>query len=219
MKFAPFVAIAAAVVAAGLLGGATYQYAGNIPLGIITSAEANVPDLASPHLKVIAGAGHGSGTHLGNGFILTASHVVDGGDKITVKSDAGTSYPAEVLWVNKGYDVALLYVGTPMTVGALDLDCAPHKAGERVTLYGNPMDLEFVYTHGWINGDQKQRGPWRETLPLDMTIVMGQSGGAVVGENGKVIGIGVGVMVAFQGLTGIGYMVPATSVCHLLGKA
>lgn len=219
MKFAPFVAIAAAVVAAGLLGGATYQYAGSIPLGIITPAEANVPDLASPHLKVVAGFGHGSGTHLGGGYVLTAAHVVKGADAITIKSDAGMTYEAEVLWANEAYDVALLYVGTPMTVGTLDLDCAPHKAGERVTLYGNPMDLEFVYTQGWINGDLAARGPWRETLPLDMTLIMGQSGGAVIGENGKIVGIGVGVMTAYQGLTGIGFMVPGSAICHVMGKS
>lgn len=69
---------------------------------------ASVP-LASFSVKIDMDEGHGSGSHIGSGFVLTAAHVVDGRAPKVVTS-AGNRQDAEILWINRQYDVALLRI-------------------------------------------------------------------------------------------------------------
>lgn len=170
-------------------------------------------------VKIVMEQGHGSGVHIGNGYIVTAAHVV--GDKTPrIKLDDGSDQEAVVMWTNKAHDIALLR--TASTMGASALDCRVAANGEHVTAKGNPTVLEFVSSAGRIAGTEREFGPWARVLPVDMTIVMGMSGGPVLARDGRVVGISVGVLVAPVGfaasLTGFGAVVPSAAVCELLAR-
>lgn len=65
-------------------------------------------------VKVIVGNGHGSGVNIGDGYIVTAAHVVGNEKVVRVKGRwpfAIFETDAEVLWSNPAYDVALLRIG------------------------------------------------------------------------------------------------------------
>lgn len=147
--------------------------------------------LPSAIVKVLVGQGHGSGVHIGNGYVLTAAHVTQG-KSVKLKLTDGTEVAAETLWENRAYDIALLRTEARMDVAPLV--CRTAATGEHLTAYGNPMVLEFVSADGKVAGGVREFGPWKSVLPVDMTIVMGMSGGAVLDRQGNVAGIAVGVL-------------------------
>ncbi len=181
----------------------------------------NVPATESATVKIQVNNGHGSGVHIGDGFIVTAAHVVGDAKEVQVKAKGGENRKADVLWVNKAYDIALLRTSSD-GLGVAHLSCSAVKAGDPIVAYGNPLKIEFVAAYGKIAGEPRETGPWKSVYVTDITTVMGQSGGGTFADNGDLIGITVGVMAApigFSGsLVGYGYVVPSTSVCELLGR-
>jgi serine protease Do len=136
---------------------------------------------------VDTGSGHGSGVHIGDGYILTAGHVADSAKILHIKTSDGKTRPADVLWINKEYDVALLRTD-PKDIGAATLSCRYAHVGEDIRAIGNPLSLEFVSSYGRISGDVRKLGPWKSVLVTDLTTVMGQSGGPVFDEGGGIGG-------------------------------
>lgn len=181
----------------------------------------NLPATESATVKIELENGHGSGVHIGDGFIVTAAHVVGDAKEVQLKAKGGALRKADILWVNKANDIALLRTSSD-GLGAAKLACRVVKAGDPIVAYGNPVQIEFVAAYGKIAGDPRETGPWKSVYVTDITTVMGQSGGGTFAENGDLIGIAVGVMAApvgFSGsLVGYGYVVPSTAVCELLGR-
>ncbi|WP_421696952.1 trypsin-like peptidase domain-containing protein [Ancylobacter sp.] len=180
---------------------------------------ASVP-LASFSVKIDMPEGHGSGAHIGNGFILTAAHVVDGRAP-TVVTNTGARQDAEVLWLNREYDVALLRIHDHENIGAVPLACSDLPVGTVYSAYGSPGSVDFVHASGEVVGAPEKRGPWLSVAALDGTVVMGMSGGAIVSRN-RVVGVAVGVQTVRAGLfptiTGFGFAVPSRVVCDLMGR-
>jgi len=187
--------------------------------GLVTAPRGT--ELPGSTVKLIAAQGHGSAVHIGNGYYITAMHVVGTETKVKIKTDDGLLSDATVLWGNKAHDIAL--VRGPDDVASADLDCRVADEGEVISARGNPIDLEFINAGGHVAGIERPIGPWASALPVDMTIVMGMSGGPVFDADGDVIGIMVGVLVAPMGfggsLTGMGTIVPSSAVCSLLGRS
>lgn len=175
--------------------------------------------LPSAIVKVLVGQGHGSGVHIGDGYILTAAHVTQG-RAVKLKLTDGTEIAAETLWENKAYDVALLRTSAKMRKA--NLVCRTAEYGETLRALGNPMVLEFVTSEGKVAGAVREFGPWKSVLPVDMTIVMGMSGGPVLDSSDRVVGISVGVLLGnlmgFPSLTGFGAIVPSSAICGLMGR-
>lgn len=174
-------------------------------------------------VKIINGPGHGSGVHIGTGYILTAAHVIREADFVDVLSDQGLTTKAEVLWVNKAYDLALVRdEGANMQVSPLA--CKPLAAGASVTLIGNPADIEFVKVQASIAGKARPYARCRSVSVVSGPIVPGMSGGGMFDRAGNLRGIVVGVMLAPTGpfsssMVGIGYAVPSSAACALMGRA
>lgn len=172
-------------------------------------------------VKISLEGGHGSGVSIGNGYILTAAHVVKDAKTATLKTKDGKTRRAAVLWANTEYDIALLR-SQDGNMDAATLDCRIAQAGDFITSYGNPLNVEFAAAFGRIAGEPRALGPWKSVFVTDITTVMGQSGGPVFDADGRLIGITVGVMGAPMGfshsLVGYGFVVPSRAVCDLLAR-
>lgn len=171
----------------------------------------------------IGSAGTCSGVHIGNGFVLTAGHCTVSPEPLTVETDLGGKASARLMWANVlgkgGYDIALLKVeDAPFADNwrASRVACDAPKAGDVVTMFGQPLGLRFTQTWGRVASSELQKfGDWRQVILVDAAGAKGMSGGPVMREDGKVIGLVVG---------GIGPMAPITFVapmhgggCDLLG--
>lgn len=188
----------------------------------LIGAKAPPVAISGPVLKVVTATGHGSGVSIGNGYILTATHVVKDAAEVKVKTDSGEIIKAEILWTNAAYDIALLRVKDYAGFSSAPLSCRMASVGEVIHADGNPGPLEFVSTWGKVSGSARTLGPWRDALILNMTIVPGQSGGPVFDESGAVVAIAVGVLTVPLGFggsfVGMGFAVPGSAVCALMAR-
>lgn len=169
--------------------------------------------LPSAHVKVETVKGHGSATHIGGGYYVTAAHVVF--DKPSASIDGAD---AEILWVNREHDIALLR--GPADRASLPLACVTPAVGQRGLFVGNPGPLEAITTEATVAGTARDFAAWEVMVPVDGAAAPGMSGGAFV-VDGEVQGVVVGVMVAnigmFPSLYGITGIVPGSVVCSLMG--
>ena len=178
-------------------------------------------DMSSHTVKVLVAEGHGSAVHIGSGYFVSAAHVIEGKDAIVLKDDRNREAPAQVLWANSDYDVALLRSNAP-DVASADMECRTPQPNEAITLKGNPLSMEYITTSGRIAGAERTSSSWQSVVPVNATILPGMSGGGAFDSDGDLVGINVGLMVMRVGMGGgpsnLGYIVPAEIVCMLTGS-
>lgn len=183
---------------------------------------AHPKDLPSPHVKVLVADGHGSAVHIGHGLYLTAAHVVaEATDTLIVQREDRSTKPATVLWSSSVYDLALIRIADPDWTATLPINCEMAPAGLHITAYGNPKELSFLRAEGYVAGGEMSADRWASALPIDMTVLPGMSGGGVLDDSGRLVGIAVGVLGGggpFPSFTGFGLMVPTSAVCQVLGR-
>ena len=186
------------------------------------SAPAQSPDLAGSVVKLIDKTGHGSGVHIGGGYVLTAAHVPGGKKAMAYVRDDGKRGQAKVIWASPEYDVALMKLDAAEGLAESNLECRAPAKGETVLLEGNPLILEGITTWGRIAGGETSLGPWASVLPVDASIAGGMSGGGAFDVEGNLIGINVGAMVQSLGLggtyVGLSLIVPGSTICGLLAR-
>lgn len=175
-------------------------------------------------LYVATGGGHGSGVHIGGGFIITSAHVVDDAKVVSVKRTDGKIAAARVVWTSKEYDIAALQ--TDLDIPAAELSCDALRQGDDVQAIGSPLSFEFVSSYGKIAGDPRALMDIKSVYVTNIATVMGQSGGPLF-HDGKVVAINTAVMLAplkngvvfVPTMTGFGFAVPSTVVCELMGRS
>lgn len=173
-----------------------------------TATEHRVPFIQTP-------SGHGSGILLKNGLILTAAHVLDDSGSVAVKFGNDKEYPrVEVLWSNKDYDVALLDTGDTKLSSSHKITCDALTVGTKIHAIGHPAMLREVHTWGQVANENIQRqSSWKAAMVVNIQFVGGMSGGPVLDEYGRVVGI----TVADLANSAIGLVVPMKTVCKLMG--
>lgn len=104
--------------------------------------------------------GLGSGVIIStDGLILTASHVVESANKVIVKLQDGTSFPADVLSSSTAADVALLKLRiVPPNLKTVKLGISnTSKIGEQIIIIGAPLGLEHSLSVGHISRKLKKK--------------------------------------------------------------
>jgi S1-C subfamily serine protease len=168
--------------------------------------------------------GHGSGVHIGSGYVLTAAHVLADQKEIEVKTTLGEKRKAEILWVSAKYDLAIMRVDAT-GLKASPLSCARPMVGEEIEARGNPLSEEFMTTHGKVSSTHAglSNPDGHDYIAADLTVAPGMSGGPVLNRHGYVVGIvsammGQPAMFSFVPY-GISYIVPGDRACFLLARA
>src|SRR5215469_12439999 len=159
--------------------------------------------------------GLGSGVVVSpDGYILTANHVVSGADEIMV--GLGTElgkYKAKKVGTDPGTDVALLKIEEKKTLPVITFaDSDKARAGDIVLAIGNPFGLRQTVTMGIISA--VGRGgmgivDYENFIQTDAAINMGNSGGALVDTEGRLLGINSAIFTRSGGNQGIGFAIPA----------
>lgn len=177
--------------------------------------------VVSATVTVEVGNGHGSGVHIGNGFFVTAAHVVEDQRKAVIATEENSAkVDAAVAWVAKEYDIALLKVDTTNvyqpTFRVVRMDCRNPTVGETVSAVGYPLDFGKITTKGQIAGKAQKYGDWKSAVFVDITGGPGMSGGPVLSAaSGKLRGITVG---GLHPMSPIMLMVPSSAICGLLAN-
>ena len=158
--------------------------------------------------------GLGSGVIVSpDGYILTANHVVSGAEEIMV--GLGTElrkYKAKKVGTDPGTDVALLKIDEKTLPAIAFADSEKARAGDIVLAIGNPFGLRQTVTMGIISA--VGRGgmgivDYENFIQTDAAINMGNSGGALVDTEGRLLGINTAIFSRSGGNQGVGFAIPA----------
>jgi serine protease Do len=166
----------------------------------------------------------GSGVLIsGDGRVMTAAHVVNGMDEITVEGIGGEVVRATLTSANTAADVSLLQlerVTKGMRVARLG-SSATVQVGEQVMVVGAPYGLSYSMSVGWISARWAPNTIFRD-MPLaeffqtTATINTGNSGGPLFNMAGEVIGIVSQNISQSGGSEGLGFVVTIDSAKILL---
>jgi serine protease Do len=158
-----------------------------------------------------------------NGFILTNNHVVDGADEIKViLPDGRTEYAARVIGRDPQTDVAVLKIEATGLPAATLADSDGIEVGDVVLAIGNPFGVGQTVTQGIVSATG--RGGfgivrYEDFIQTDASINRGNSGGALLDAEGRLIGINTFIMSGTGGNVGLGFAIPinmARNVMDLL---
>lgn len=191
-----------------------------IGAGAAFASRVHVTATEDATVKISSPTGHGSGVHIGDGYIITAAHVVDDADSFSVKTRSGSESKATIILSDSGADVALLRDDEIAgTVPAARLSCRTASVGEHVRSIGNPGEFEFISTYGRISGAPREFPPnWRSAFVVDLTVHTGASGGPVFDNSNEIVGILVGGVTINSATIGYSFVVPSSEVCRLMGR-
>jgi S1-C subfamily serine protease len=143
------------------------------------------------------------------GFVLTAAHVVENADTVTVRLSDGTRLEGKVLGEDGGRDVAVVKIeGTGLHAARL----ARHiklRVGQLAVAIGSPFGLEDSVTAGVVSGLGRTLPTGEavvDAIQTDAPLNPGNSGGPLADREGRVIGINVAVR--GDGGEGVAFAVP-----------
>lgn len=145
----------------------------------------------------------GSGFHVGNGLIVTAGHVVPLNTDISdvnVSFDNKQFFPASVIKSDPDIDAGAIYCEAAKSFPALQLgDSDTLEKGDIVAVIGAPEGFHDTTTVGRISNLHQGLGQgapsqaWNDIIFVDADIMEGSSGGMVIGTDGLVYGLVMGV--------------------------
>jgi S1-C subfamily serine protease len=156
------------------------------------SPERAAPEQASPGQKTKKSA-CGTGFAVNeDGVIVTSYHVIKDGKSIRIQLQDGTVSSAKVLKISPNIDIAILKVDRP-TPNYLAMDSLPEiGVGDRVFTLGFPVEQllgqELKFTDGSISALSGIMGE-ATFLQITVPIQPGNSGGPLLSEDGKVVGV------------------------------
>lgn len=189
-------------------GGGGYVVANSKAPGSLAAAKNSVVVLEIP-------GGHGSGFLVGNsGYILTNDHVVKDLSTVRITFSNGSKAAGRVLKTDSRQDVALVQIDTPPVTG-LPFRLEDVPAATDVYAIGAPFDTKFQgsLTKGIVSGYRRdKKGRW---LQSDAAINGGNSGGPLVDNQGRVVGMcssGMG-----ETDSGINFFVPIADAFNVMG--
>ena len=166
----------------------------------------------------------GSGVLISDsGRVMTAAHVVNGMDEITVEGIGGEVVHATIVSANAAADVSLLQlerVTKAMRVATVG-DSDAVSVGQQIMIVGAPYGLAYSMSVGWISARWAPNTifrdmPLAEFLQTTATINTGNSGGPVFNIAGEVIGIVSQNISKSGGSEGLGFLVTVNSARKLL---
>jgi serine protease Do/serine protease DegQ len=178
-----------------------------------------LPDDAAPTKHDFQSAGSGVVVDAGHGYIVTNQHVVENADKIEVALSDGRRFKAKLLGADAETDVAVVQIPPDHLVQADFASATSLHVGDVVVAIGNPFGLGQTATMGIVSA-LGRRGVGSEGyegfIQTDASTNPGNSGGALVNEDGVVVGINSAIIGPAGGSIGIGFAVPAETVAVVM---
>ena len=179
------------------------------------------PSVVSITAALPLGVSQGTGVVMtADGYIITNAHVIEGAFRADVSLEDGRSFEARLVGSDGTTDLAVLKVEAHDLTPAVFGDSDQMVVGDTVVAIGNPMgeQLRGTMTDGIlsaINRDMEVDGNTMTLLQTTAALNTGNSGGALVNDQGQVIGITNMKLisnVSDNTLEGLGFAIPTATV-------
>ena len=169
--------------------------------------------------------GLGSGVIVSKeGYILTNNHVVENADEIKVALAKGLKdLPAKVIGTDPKTDIAVLKVEAKELQVATLGDSEAVEVGDVVLAIGSPFGLSQTVTMGIASAVGRSnigilQDGYEDFIQTDASVNPGNSGGALIDTEGRVIGINTAIFSRTGGNQGIGFAVPINLARHVMDQ-
>jgi serine protease Do len=164
-----------------------------------------------------------------DGYVLTANHVVEGADPDGVKvalAASGKEFTAKIVGTDPPTDIAVLKIDATGLSSLALANSDQLEVGDVVLAIGNPFGVGQTVTMGIVSGVGRTSlgiipEGYENFIQTDAAINQGNSGGALVDAEGRLVGINTAIFSRTGGNIGVGFAVPinlARSVMELLIK-
>lgn len=212
---------------------AVYAASKVLPSIVGIKVEYTVTSSFSQSLSQVAQA-EGSGIIMSSdGYILTNNHIINSTDSSVYYevSEAAnvyvylyndeTPYEATIIGTDEETDLAVIKIEkTDLTPAELG-DSDSIKIGEFAMAIGNPLGMESSVTSGIISAVNRtvtnSDGNTYNLIQTDAAINSGNSGGALVNSEGKVIGINT-LKLSGSGIEGMGFAIPINDTIDIYNQ-
>lgn len=171
-----------------------------------------------------------------DGYILTNNHVVSSNSsssnnsyyqvseasKVTVTLfNDDTEYEAKIVGKDEQTDLAVIKIEKSGLTKADFADSDSIKVGEFAMAVGNPIGMQSTVTCGIVSAVNREvtdsDGKKYTLIQTDAAINSGNSGGALVNSEGKVIGINT-LKLSGTGIEGMGFAIPINSTTDITSQ-
>jgi S1-C subfamily serine protease len=173
-------------------------------------------------VTVFRDGGLGSGVVWNSNTIVTNNHVVQGVTDVMVAFADGSRSPGKVLAADPISDLAVVRTERNDLPPATFAEALP-RVGTLAVAIGSPLGFENSATAGIVSGTGRSIPGAAQTSPslvdliqTDAPISPGNSGGALVGPDARIIGINVAYIPPAAGSVSIGFAIPAPTVTDVV---
>ncbi|MBF0356276.1 MAG: DegQ family serine endoprotease [Alphaproteobacteria bacterium] len=152
-----------------------------------------------------------------DGVVVTNLHVINESDEITVVLSDKREFEAKIVGEDPRTDLAVLRIevkGEKLPYLSMG-DSDALEVGDMVMAIGNPFGVGQTVTTGIVSALARTTvgvSDFQFFIQTDAAINPGNSGGALVGMDGKLIGINSAIYSKGGGSNGIGFAIPASMV-------
>lgn len=155
-----------------------------------------------------------------DGYIVTNNHVIEDASTIRVVLSDNRSYEAKIIGTDPTTDLALIKVNAKELPFMAYGDSDKVKVGQWVLAVGNPYNLTSTVTAGIISAKARNIGILRQEnglgvesfLQTDAVVNPGNSGGALIDTNGRLIGINSAIASPTGSYSGYAFAIPVNLV-------
>ena len=149
------------------------------------------------------------------GHVVTNYHVIAQATQIKVQLKNGKSGTATLVGADPDTDLAVLKISLG-TLPIMPLGRSDNlRVGEPVLAIGNPIGLGQTVTQGIVSATGRGKlgvTTFENFIQTDAAINLGNSGGALVDGNGKLVGLNSAIAGRQAGIEGIGFAIPVDLV-------
>jgi serine protease Do len=160
-----------------------------------------------------------------DGYIVTNNHVIENANEINVTLTNKKSYKAELVGADPSSDLAVLKITGEDFPAMIWGNSDNVRLGQWVLAIGYPWTLDVTVTAGIVSAKARSLGlnrtksatPIESFIQTDAAVNQGNSGGALVDTEGKLVGINSAIASQTGSYAGYSYAIPVNIVKKIVG--
>jgi S1-C subfamily serine protease len=159
------------------------------------------------------------------GYILTNHHIIESDVDPTYEGysrvyvipgkDENIRFVARVVGYDEVFDLALLKVEKQLESRIMIGDSDTLRQGEKVVAIGNPVGLTNTVTSGIVSSTDRPYLQIGGVIQIDAALNPGNSGGALIDNDGYLVGIAFAGLANFENLN---FAIPSKHMLSILGR-
>jgi S1-C subfamily serine protease len=159
------------------------------------------------------------------GYILTNHHIIEsdvdpsyeGYSRVYVipGKDENIRFVAKVVGYDEVFDLALIKIEKQLESRVMVGDSTKLRQGEKVVAIGNPVGLTNTVTSGIVSSTDRPYLQIGNVIQIDAALNPGNSGGALINDEGYLVGIAFAGLANFENLN---FAIPSKHMLTILGR-